>query len=144
MRLIDRINLAGVAVAIVGGIIVGAVYVAELKGQIDGLQAQVDRLDPKEIKKAEEQAVERLKKLTKKSTLHSDPFHVWAGKYGEATTEMIGVGEGFCYLTRVTGEFRGGGEAVWIDIQGGSWYLGAKAGNSSGIGVRSICWKWPA
>lgn len=84
-----------------------------------------------------------MKKFARGPMLNPKDYHVYARKDEKNATEMIGVDEGFCYLTHVAGKFEGGGEAVWIDIRGASWYLGAKT-NQVDMNVRARCWKWPS
>lgn len=49
--------------------------------------------------------------------------------------------EGFCFLTEVSGKFRGLGEAVMLDVRDGHWWLG---GRSLQIDVRAVarCVTW--
>ena len=61
-------------------------------------------------------------------------FH-W--EQGQSAVKLIKSTEGFCFLTKVTGRFEGGGEAVrlWINADG-YWYLG---GDSHQQGVSAEC-----
>ena len=135
MRLIDWINIGVVVVAIIGA----ATYIGELRGQLDGLKSQVGQLSANAIEIAEEKAAQRLKTLAKGPTLVDRDFS-WS--QGSSEVEMIGQSEGFCYLTRITGKFEGGGEVVSIHVKGGSWYLGGRS-KQTGVAAHARCWKWP-
>lgn len=137
MRLIDWIKVAGVAIAIIAGVL----YIGELNGRVEGLQAQIDQLNPDKVREELDKGVIKLQNLAKTPMLNPKTFEYWG--HGESEVEMIGTNEGFCYLTRVTGKFKGGGEAVWIHVKGGSWYLGGKS-QQDGVGASARCWKWPA
>lgn len=139
MKRTDLINMAGIAIAIIAGVL----YIGELKGRVDELKSRVDALNPDAINEAVENAISRLEALTRNPTLDEREFHIWADKNKSPEKEMIGQDEGFCYLTKVTGDFEGGGEDVRIVIKGGSWYLVVKSGQQNGIGASARCWKWP-
>ncbi len=62
-------------------------------------------------------------------------FHTW--QQGEPPVKLIRRDEGFCALTRVTGNFRGYGETVRVYISDdGYWYLG---GDSQQNDVTADC-----
>jgi hypothetical protein len=42
---------------------------------------------------------------------------------------LTGGASGFCYLTRLSGNFDGGGESAKITQNSGTWFLSAAAGN---------------
>ena len=133
MRRIDLINMAGIAIAIIAGVL----YIGELKGRVDAL-------NPVAIEDALREAIERIEELTRNPTLDDREFQFWVTKGQQHEQEMIGQDEGFCYLTGVTGDFEGGGEEARIVIKGGSWYLVGKSGQANGVGARARCWKWSA
>lgn len=62
----------------------------------------------------------------------SDEFH-W--HQGENHVRMYPSSQCFAFLTKVTGRFEGGGEAVEIYAKDGFWYLG---GGSAQIGVAAV------
>lgn len=132
----EWISWGVIAAAIIGG----AVWVGELKGQIDGLQKQIDQLSPDAIAAAEEAATNRLVALAKGPTLIETTY---AWRQGQQEVEMIGIDEGFCYLTRITGRFEGDGEFVVIHIRGGSWYLDGGSLQEY-VAAKARCWKWTA
>lgn len=64
-------------------------------------------------------------------------------QYQGYSTVMIHQNEGFCYLTRVTGNFVGDGEALWIDNSNGYWVLTGRSGQQ-GLGATATCVTWQA
>ena len=70
------------------------------------------------------------------------PDQTYRWRQGQGRVSMIGVEEGICYLTFVTGEFRGGGETVYVRHEGGTWYLGGTS-QQQGVGGEAHCWKFP-
>ncbi len=59
---------------------------------------------------------------------------VWS-QYDQYPRRMMRVDDGFCYLTAVHGNFRGGGEVVRIWNQDGYWMLGGQSGQQDVTGV---------
>lgn len=143
MKPSDWIKIASVAIPILGSVAFAIHYNGNMEGRIEELSRQVSRINLDKIAEAEKQAVDRLKNFATGSVLKSRNYHVWVSKGKENETEMIAVDEGICYLTHMDGHFESGGDAVWIDIRGGSWYLAAKS-RQGDINVRARCWKWPS
>ncbi|WP_437723134.1 hypothetical protein [Sorangium sp. So ce861] len=69
-----------------------------------------------------------------------EEFH-W--EQGNVSTAMGAAPNRACFLTRVTGKFQGGGEAVYSYVSGGSWYLGGRS-LAQGISARARCVSMPA
>jgi hypothetical protein len=67
--------------------------------------------------------------VTQKLVVTGDEFS-WS--QGRSPTPMGSSADRLCFLTRVTGELKGGGESVHAYVSNGSWYLG---GASQQIGV---------
>src|SRR5512136_2170371 len=59
------------------------------------------------------------------------PFHPdikqFAWVAGQPLVKMLPVSEGLCALTGVSGNFRGGGEVVYVTRSGGYWVLGGQS-----------------
>ncbi|HEV7402566.1 MAG TPA: hypothetical protein VGO11_06565 [Chthoniobacteraceae bacterium] len=73
--------------------------------------------------------------LKEKGAGWSTEIKAWA--QGEPAVRLIRKEEGFCALTKVTGAFEGGGEAVQVYVgDDGWWYLG---GISQQDGVAAEC-----
>ena len=70
------------------------------------------------------------------------PDQTYRWRQGQGRVSMIGVDEGICYLTFVTGRFEGGGETVYVRHEGGTWYLGGTSAQA-GVGGEAHCWKFP-
>lgn len=66
----------------------------------------------------------------------SGPEYSWS--QGQPVVLMGGTDGRVCFLTRVTGKFYGGGEAVYVFASGGSWYLGGQS-QQSGVGAGARC-----
>lgn len=69
---------------------------------------------------------------------------VTAGKYqefewrtGQKHVEMLGVDEGFCYLSGITGALEGAGESVGVYRKNGKWMLGGTSHQPS-LRLRAI------
>lgn len=63
----------------------------------------------------------------------------WDQSLGNVTKGVGGAGD-YCFLTRVSGKFRGGGEEVRLrrDPKTGSWTLGGRS-QQSGVAARATC-----
>lgn len=60
---------------------------------------------------------------------------------GQPPVQLIGEAEGACFLTRVSGSFRGGGEQVRVYTDKGSWWLGGSS-KQDGVGGTAHCLRW--
>lgn len=64
------------------------------------------------------------------------PVHSWT--QGQAAVDLGRIDQEFCFLTRVTGRFRGGGEQVRVYQKDGHWWLGGTSGQQ-GVGGNAVC-----
>jgi hypothetical protein len=64
-------------------------------------------------------------------------YYTW-DQYQGFPTVMMGSGDGICLLQGVTGNFRGGGEAVWIRNNGTNWELNGTS-QQSAVSARAMC-----
>ena len=76
------------------------------------------------------------------------PERFSTGGRGTNSTRLIRVNEGFCALTRITGDLNGNGE--WARIRprdNGFWYLETRSRRNSGAGAWVSadvdCWRFP-
>lgn len=117
LRPMDWINIGLIVTTVIGF----EAYVGDIHGRLDGLKDQVHKLDPVKIREAEESAAARLRGLATSPTL-VDQTYEW--EKGHDPVQMVKVSDGFCYLTKLTGNLNGRDEAVWITIIGDYWHLG--------------------
>lgn len=69
------------------------------------------------------------------ATWYSGPY-VWS--QGAHSVYMGSQSDRACFLTRVTGQFEGGGESVQTFTSGGSWYVGGSS-HQRGVGASARC-----
>jgi hypothetical protein len=60
---------------------------------------------------------------------------------GQFATSLARLEEGYCFLTGVAGDFEGGGEAVQIALEDGTWKLGGTS-LQQGVSGRARCFPW--
>jgi hypothetical protein len=64
-------------------------------------------------------------------------------RQGRRSTRVgLEEGEGFCYLTRLGGDFEGAGERVEVQRNAGYWELGGRS-RQDGIAAGMRCVQWP-
>jgi hypothetical protein len=67
---------------------------------------------------------------------HASWSFVWNQGWGNVP--MGSASDRFCFLTEVQGRFAGGGEAVYVFISGGSWWLGGRS-YAQDVRARALC-----
>ena len=73
MRRIDWINMGGIAIAIIAGVL----YIGEINGRVEGLQAQINQLNTNKIRKEIDDGIRKFKELGMVPTLHPETFAYW-------------------------------------------------------------------
>ena len=53
---------------------------------------------------------------------------------------MIAAGAGFCFLTRISGQFDGDREQVRVYIDGDRWYLHGQSAQNKHVEAEAHCW----
>ena len=66
----------------------------------------------------------------------------YSWRSGIGAQQMIGVNEGVCFLTRVSGKFEERSDNVSVFDSSGYWHLGGDSFRNS-IGADAKCWKFP-
>ncbi|MBV8869127.1 MAG: hypothetical protein JOY65_06895 [Acetobacteraceae bacterium] len=62
---------------------------------------------------------------------------------GQPPRLLMSENDGFCFLNRVTGEFRGSGEKVLVYHENGNWYIGGTS-QQQDLGGNALCVRWNA
>ena len=65
----------------------------------------------------------------------------WAQNQQPVSTVMMPLGQGWCFLTGVTGHFAGKGEAVYISESNGFWVLAGQSGQQD-VAATATCVPW--
>ena len=63
-------------------------------------------------------------------------------QHGDPPIRLLPAERGFCYVSGISGNFAGGGEAVRVYVDDGSWYIGGQS-CQPGLWVEATCITWP-
>jgi hypothetical protein len=63
-------------------------------------------------------------------------------QYGRGRKKLAPIEDGFCYLTKVQGEFDGPAERVWLDTEGDHWYLNVRSACAEPLYNGLVCLGW--
>ena len=135
MNRTEIISLCGLALVALGAVFT----VGVLHGRVSTL---TETLNPEAVLRARNEAIDAIKEA-RDARQFIAATESWTWHQGADPVQLIRVDEGICYLVRVAGWFRGGGEAVSIVPRGDYWFLEGQSGQS-GVQAVARCWKFPS